>query len=100
MQMYVIWSSDVAYIPLRYGYDCTESTMPPRPYPIENLMVTSCSENDSAINLSLEWSPPSIINGRLDSYDVCIGNKPLEPDEDSSNTSHNCLKKGVCCDLF
>ena len=96
MQMYVIWNSDLAYIPPRYSYNCTESAMAPRPYPIEYLMVTSCSENASTINLSLEWSPPSIVNGRLDSYDVCIGNEPLEPDEEASNTTHNCLKKRVC----
>ena len=96
MQMYMIWNGDIAYRPPRHQYNCTESTMAPRPYPIENLKVTSCSENDSAISLSLEWSPPSIVNGRLDFYDVCIGNEPLEPDEEASNTSYNCLKQSVC----
>ena len=97
MQMHVIWNSDIAYIPPRYVYNCTESTMAPRPHPVENLMVTSCSVNASTINLSLKWSPPSIVNSQLDSYDVCIGNRPLGPNElEASNANSTCLKQMVC----
>lgn len=98
MQMYVIWNSDIAYIPPKHIYNCTESTMAPYPHPVENLMVTSCSVNASTINLSLEWSP-SIVNSRLDSYnhDVCIGNRPLYPDElEASDANSTCLKQMVC----
>ena len=91
MQTYVNWNSSIFYTPPRYGYNCTVSTVSPRPYPVENFMVTSCSVNDSTINLLLTWSPPSVINGALDSYDVCVGNEPLEPNEEIFNTSHDCL---------
>ena len=86
------------YIPPRHTYNCIESAVPPRPYPIENFIVTPCSINDSTISLALEWSPPPIINGELDSYDVCIGSEPLEPDEEIlSNTSHDCSSHKVSC---
>lgn len=98
LQTYVNWNSDIPYIPPRYVYDCMISAVSPRPYPVEKVMVTSCSVNDSIINLYLNWSPPSVINGALDSYDICLGNVPLEPNEEISNKSHDCRKskQNVC----
>ena len=47
--------------------------------------------NDFELNLYLEWSPPSIANGELMSYDICIGSVPLEPDQDIPNGGdHEC----------
>ena len=94
------WNSDIPYIPPSYVYDCMISTVSPRPYPVEDFMVTSsCSINDTTIiNLFIEWFPPSIINGVLESYDVCLGNVSLEPSEEISNKSHDCRNstENVC----
>lgn len=102
LQTYVIWNSNIPYVPPRHTYNCIVSTVPPHPYPVENFTVTACSINDSTISLLLEWSPTSIVNGELDSYDVCVGSEPLEPDEEiSSNTTHDCSSYNVCyCKLI
>ena len=86
MQMSVVWnSSSIPYVPPSYNYTCVESTRLPAPSLVENFTVTSCSVNDSLITLDIEWSPPSTVNGELDSYDIWMSfsiQDILEPHED------------------
>ena len=90
--------SSIPYVPPKHIYTCVESTRYPVPGLVEDVSITSCSSNDSDITLYLEWSPPSIIIGRLDSYDICVG-VTLVPDQgipDPDNGSHECSKLNVC----
>ena len=91
-----MWNSGIPYTPPSYSYNCTISTMAPRPYLVESFTVNVCSINDTTINLNLTWSPPTLVNGGLDSYEICMGNEPLESNEGISNKSDDCLKHNVC----
>ena len=93
--MYVVWNSNsIPYVPPSHIYTCIESTHPPAPSLVENVTVTSCSVNDSTIALHIEWSPPTVVNEELDSYDVWIGTDILEPDEDRVNLDYSSVN--VC----
>ena len=78
--MYVVWNSSIPYKLPSHSYTCMESTHPPSPSLVENITVTSCLVNVSAIALFIEWLPPSVINGELSFYDVWIGGmlRPLD----------------------
>ena len=61
-------------MPPNHTYTCVESTLYPTPGPLEDLIVASCTTNESYVTLNLEWSPPSsAITVEIDSYDVCTG---------------------------
>ena len=99
LQTYVTWNrSSIPYVPPKHTYTCIESTLYPVPGLVEDISITLCSSNDSNITLYLEWSPPSMIVGELDSYDICVG-VTLVPDQeilDPDNGSHECSKLNVC----
>ena len=95
MQMFVMWNSgSIPYVPPRHNYTCVESTHPPAPSLIEEVMATSCSVNDSIIKLDVEWSPPAVINGELDFYDIWIDDVSLLPHENSMNPHYSSVN--VC----
>lgn len=73
VQMSVVWNfSSISFDPPNHIYTCMESTHPPAPSLIENITVALCLINDSTAALYIEWSPPSVINGELYSYNIRI----------------------------
>ena len=88
--MSVMWnSSSIPYVPPPFIYCCVESTRPPAPSLVKNITVTSCLVNNSVATLHIEWSPPSVVNGELDSYDIWIGRMVLQPLEEREDIDHS-----------
>lgn len=86
-------TSAVPYIPPSYSYTCTESALSPAPSLVENFTVNSYSINGSEITLDLAWSPPSMPNGELAPYNICIGEQLLAPTEEliGNSRGHNIM---------
>ena len=97
-QTYISWNSTaIPYTPPRHDYLCTASAVSPAPSQVENLTIIPSFTSDLEVNIYLEWSPPSITNGELMSYDICIGSVPLDLDEDiPSSGEHECSTVQVC----
>ena len=97
--MYATWnSSSSLYVPPKHIYTCMESTRPPGPSLVENITVIACSIDGSNMTLYMQWSPPTVYNGELDFYDLCIGGAPLMPDEEIPNSGdYDCSTLNVCC---
>ena len=98
MQSHVIWNISGTYEPPEHIYTCVESTFYSVPGLVEDLSISSCSNNGTDVILYLEWSPPSVITGELEFYDVCIGNVSLMPDQEMPSTddrSQKCLNLTV-----
>ena len=96
LQTYVIWNtSTVPYIPPSYSFACTESALSPAPSLVQDFTVNSYSTNGNQITLDMDWSPPSVPNGELVSYEICIGGEPLAPTEDPTGTDggHTCTSR-------
>lgn len=86
----MIWNiSNVPYTPPRYSFTCTESAVSPAPSPVRNFTVTSYSIDDNQITLDMDWTPPSMPNGELAPYNICIGGEPLAPSEEAGG-GHTC----------
>ena len=79
------------YVPPRHAYTCSQSALSPPPSLVENFTVNSYTINGSQITLDLDWSPPTMPNGQLGPYNVCIGGVPLG-DMESPDTGggHTC----------
>ena len=80
-------STNLPYVPprltpLSYDYECSLSTLSPPPSPVTNLELISYAIRQFDITLTLSWSPPSVPNGLLAPYNVCIGTVPLEPTQE------------------
>ena len=91
MQSYVTWNdTSTPYVPPRHSYTCTESAISPAPSLVNNFTVTSYSINGSEITLDLHWLPPTMPNGELSPYEVCIGGEPLRDDTDPDRNSYTC----------
>lgn len=80
-------STNLPYVPPRltrfdYDYECSLSTLSPPPSPVTNLELISHTIRRFDITLTLSWSPPTIPNGLLAPYNVCIGIVPLEPTQE------------------
>ena len=89
----MIWNtSTVPYTPPSYSFTCIESAVSPAPSPVLNFTVASYSINDNQITLDLDWLPPSMPNGELAPYNICIGGEPLAPSKDQSRIrgGHTC----------
>ena len=94
--MYVIWNTTIVpYLPPNYSFTCTESASSPAPSPVQNFTVNSYSIDDSQITLYMDWSPPSMPNGELAPYNICIGGEPLTPTENlmGSDDGHTCTSR-------
>ena len=88
--MSVMWdSSNIPYVPPHHPYHCVESTRPPAPSLVERITITSCLVNNSAASLQIEWSPPLVINGELDFYNIWIGRVVLQPLEEREDIEYS-----------
>ena len=88
--MSVMWnSSSIPYVPPLHIYPCVKSTRPPAPSLVENITVTLCLVNDSAATLHIGWSPPLVINGELDYYNIWIGREVLQPLEEREESDYS-----------
>ena len=88
--MSVMWnSSNIPYVPPPHIYPCVKSTRPPVPSLVENINITPCLVNDSAAILHIEWSPPLVINGELDYYDLRIGRVFLQSLEEREESDYS-----------
>ena len=93
LQTYVIWNTNtVPYTPPSYSFTCTESAISPAPSPVLSFAVNDYSINDNQITLELDWLPPSMPNGELAPYNICIGGEPLAPSENQpgSGAGYTC----------
>ena len=91
--MYVMWNTTtVPYTPPSYSYTCTESALSPAPSLVQNFTMNLYFINGNQITLDLDWSPPSMPNGELAPYNICIGGEPLNATEDPMGSSggHTC----------
>jgi hypothetical protein len=87
LQTCVNWNtSTVPYTPPRYCFTCTESAVSPAPSPVRNFTVTSYSIDGNQITLDMDWTPPSMPNGELAPYNICIGGQPLAPSDNRMGT--------------
>ena len=80
-------STNLPYVPPRLtpfhnDYECSLSTLSPPPSPVTNLELISHVIRQFDITLTLSWSPPTVPNGLLAPYNVCIGTEPLEPTQE------------------
>ena len=83
LQSYVIWNTtSIPYTPPSFSFTCTESTLSPAPSLVENFTINSYSIHGTQITLDMDWSPPSVPNGELAPYNICISGEPLGPDEE------------------
>lgn len=95
-QTFAIWNISGPYVPPKHIYTCVQSSYYQVPSLVDDLNITSCKINGSDISIELKWSPPAVIIGNLDFYDVCIGNVSLMPDQETTNNgSHKCSKLNV-----
>ena len=97
--MSVTWnSSSIPYVPPAHLYTCELSSLSPAPSLVNNFTIVSRSINGAEVNLSFKWSPPTVINGQLASYAICIGSTPLEPEEEPQDNVHKCsnIPYSVC----
>ena len=96
LQTYVVWNiHSIPYVPPSYSFTCTESALSPAPSLVENFTVNSYIINGSQITMDLDWLPPSMPNGELGAYNICIGGEPLEPAERlvDSGRGHTCTSQ-------
>ena len=91
-----MWNSNnIPYVPPSYSYTCAESALSPAPSLVENFTVNSYIVNGSRIILDLDWLPPSMLNGELGPYNICIGGEQLRPAERlvDSSRGHTCTSQ-------
>ena len=50
------------------------------PVPITDIRVNDLAFDDDQLQLNLQWSPPSIINGELSEYEAFIGPDTITED--------------------
>ena len=83
-------SSNLPYTPPRltaagYDYECSLSTLSPRPSQVTNLELISYTIRQfdiTLITMTLRWSPPKFPNGILAPYNICVGVSPLDPTQE------------------
>lgn len=81
---------------LNHEYTCTESVLSPAPSAVNNFTVVSYNIHQNEVTLDLAWYPPSITNGDLAPYKICVGEDPLRPNEEvRQNTRHFCEELSV-----
>ena len=92
MQSNVTWNrTSTPYVPPEHSYTCTESAISPAPSLVENFTVSSYSIDGPQITLDLHWLPPTMPNGELSEYEVCIGSEPLINDTNPDH-SYSCIR--------
>ena len=92
MQSHVTWNrTSTPYVPPEHSYTCTESAISPAPSLVENFTVSSYSIDGPQITLDLRWSPPTMPNGVLKDYQICIGGEPL-PNNTVPDHSYACVR--------
>jgi hypothetical protein len=50
----------------------------PTPVPAQNISLQLEPMSSGILSFSLTWAPPTFLNGRLERYDVCIGEEAVE----------------------
>ena len=94
-------NSNIPYVPPRltasgYDYECSLSTLSPPPGQVTNLEITSYAIRQFDISLTLSWSPPSVCNGLLAPYNICVGITPLGPAEGPQTDSNPLASTHYC----
>ena len=80
---------------LNHEYICTKSVLSPAPSVVNNFTVVSYI-HQTEVTLDLAWYPPSVPNGELAPYNICMGEDPLKSNEEvRQNTGHFCEELSV-----
>lgn len=85
--------NNLIFTPVTHTYVCTQSVVSPAPSSVNNVTVISYKVDNlqNEITLNLSWSLPLTFNGQQQPYNICIGDEPLEPNEDvQPNAGHLC----------
>ena len=107
--MHTTWRDHLVYTPHVFTASCSVDGQGSKPAPVTNVQLMDQFQRLEGLGMyivSLHWTPPTVTNGQLGHYNVCMGTSPLGPTDplpgqcSATGSCHACTAADVCYQLL